>query len=162
MGVALVLVMATSGCGRLFLAFLPTVDDASSGELRGDWRGPDGAQVLLEPDGRAEVQDLGGENWDFDEGWRLSGTGTWKLIKGDKGTIGGAPAVQVVITQVTDRTQRTSDDPDERTVSPQEPLSEYTWEFGMERTDEGLQPYYLAGDPDVATLYQLERVAEER
>lgn len=59
---------------------------------------PDGAKVTLERNGRAEVRNLGGEDWDFDEGWGLSGTGTWQLIKGASGeTIGGATAVQISI-----------------------------------------------------------------
>ncbi|WP_405668771.1 hypothetical protein [Streptomyces sp. NBC_00055] len=159
MGTAVALVVATSGCGALFYPMLPTVHDASTSELTGDWKGPDGAQVSLDQGGRAEVRELGGEDSDFDDGWGLSGTGTWQLIEGGNGeTIGGAPAVQIVITKVTGQIQRAPRPIDEWTTTPQAPLSEYTWEFGMERTGKGLQPYYLAGDPDAPNLYHLERV----
>lgn len=158
LGPAMVLVVLTSGCGALFYPTLPTVRDASTSELAGDWTGPDGAKVILEGDGRAEVRNLGGEDWDFDEGWGLTGTGTWQLVKGGSGqTIGGAPAVQVSITNVTGQIQRPPRDIDEWTTEPFAPIAQYTWEFGMERTNEGLQPYYLAGDPDAPNLYHLER-----
>ncbi|MEV7526531.1 hypothetical protein [Streptomyces sp. NPDC091371] len=158
MGAAMVLVTLTSGCGALFYPTLPTVRDASTSELAGDWTGPDGAKVILEGDGRAEVTNLGGEDWDFDKGWGLSGTGTWQLVKGGSGeTIGGAPAVQISITNVTGQIQRSPRGIDEWTTEPLAPIAQYTWEFGMERTSEGLQPYYLAGDPDAPNLYHLKR-----
>ncbi|WP_406426887.1 hypothetical protein [Streptomyces sp. NBC_01589] len=59
---------------------------------------------------------------------------------------------------MTGQIQRTPRSIDEWTTTPQAALAEYTWEFGMERTAKGLQPYYLAGDPDAPNLYHLERV----
>ncbi|MGW1410870.1 hypothetical protein [Streptomyces sp. NBC_01224] len=158
MGPVMILVMVASGCGALFYPSLPTVHNVSARELAGDWSGPDGAEVALERDGRAVVRNLGGEDWDFDEGWGLSGTGTWQLIKGASGeTIGGAPAVQISITNVTGQIQRPPRDIDEWTTTPHTPIGRYTWKFGMERTKKGLQPYYLAGDPDAPNLYHLKR-----
>ncbi|MCX4718714.1 hypothetical protein OG818_23465 [Streptomyces virginiae] len=147
--------MVASGCAY---PTLPTVHDASTSELAGDWTGLDGAKVTLESNGRAEVTNLGGQDWDFDRGWGLSGTGTWKLIEGASGeTLMAAPAVQISITTVTGQIQRPARDMDEWTTAPHAPIGKYTWKFGMERTEKGLQPYYLAGDPDAPTLYHLKR-----
>ncbi|MER6443710.1 hypothetical protein [Streptomyces venezuelae] len=155
LGLVAALAMVASGCAY---PTLPTVHDASTSELAGNWTGLDGAKVTLESDGRAEVTNLGGQDFDFDSGWGLSGTGTWKLIEGTSGeTLMAAPAVQISITTVTRQIQRPPRDIDQWTTAPHAPIGEYTWKFGMERTKRGIQPYYLAGDPDAPTLYHLKR-----
>ncbi|MFI6645293.1 hypothetical protein [Streptomyces sp. NPDC050504] len=111
--------------------------------------------VVLEADGDAEVRQLRGEDWDFDDRWSMTGMGTWRLIESGSGeTIAAAPAVKVAITKVTRLENWPATDV---FGDPRTPLGEYTWKFGMDRTDEGLQPYYLAGDPDTAELYYLHR-----
>ncbi|MFI6645773.1 hypothetical protein [Streptomyces sp. NPDC050504] len=152
-GLCAAVVVTADGCG---LIPLPSVDDASPEELFGTWAGGGGSVVALEADGDAEARQLRGEEWSYDEGWAMTGTGTWRLIEGGDGqTLAGAPAVEVSVSKVT----RMKDWPAADALGhARSPLRGYTWRFGMDRTDEGLKPYYLAGDPDTAFLYYLHRM----
>ncbi|MEU3660345.1 hypothetical protein AB0E77_11360 [Streptomyces sp. NPDC032940] len=53
--------------------------DATVAEISGTWTCTEGTQVALHRDGRAVFRKLDGADFDFDDGWRLSGTGTWRL-----------------------------------------------------------------------------------
>lgn len=58
---------------------VPALHDTKRAEVSGSWIGYDRTNVVFRPDGKADIRLLDGQEWDFDDRWRLSGTGTWKL-----------------------------------------------------------------------------------
>ncbi|MFD7324819.1 hypothetical protein ACFV9D_27660 [Streptomyces sp. NPDC059875] len=53
--------------------------DATVAEAAGSWESVEGTRLILRQDGTALLQRLDGQDFDFDDGWRLSGTRTWEL-----------------------------------------------------------------------------------
>ncbi|MGV9276877.1 hypothetical protein [Streptomyces griseosporeus] len=131
---------------------VPAVHDARPTELPGTWLGYDHTTVTLTPDGKATISLLDGQEFDFDEGWRVSGTGTWKLTTHRTGWNDGQH-VKLTLTTRTESTTRP--EPTPRT-SPAP--STYTWTFELRRTEKkALQLYFFFGDPDSRSTYVLER-----
>ncbi|MFJ9697700.1 hypothetical protein [Kitasatospora sp. NPDC101183] len=126
--------------------------DAAATEAVGDWEGAEQTRLTLNQDGTALVQRLDGREYDFDKGWRLSGTGTWELTDRPSGQ-------NLVVTM----TARSAVDRREDVVPAQRgstaPLT-YTWRFDARR-DAGrkLELFFLFGDPDSGNLYLLTHAA---
>ncbi|MEV8453180.1 hypothetical protein AB0467_11920 [Streptomyces sp. NPDC052095] len=140
--------------------------DATSAELTGDWKCVEGTRVALRKDGTAVLEKLDGQDFDFDDGWRLSGRGTWRLADSSGG--------QTVRLRLTDRTRvdrrspETSTDTPDPTASnatasdpgtsgPEAP-STYSWSFYVDR-DKHDAPvlFFFYGDPDIGNTYVMER-----
>ncbi|MFJ6016761.1 hypothetical protein [Streptomyces sp. NPDC092952] len=140
--------------------------DATSAELAGNWKCVEGTRVALRQDGTAVVEKLDGHDFDFDDGWRLSGRGTWRLADSSGG--------QTVRLRLTDRTRvdrrppgtstgtpaptaPTSTAPDSGTSDTDAP-STYSWSFYVDR-DKRDAPvlFFFYGDPDIGNTYVMER-----
>lgn len=48
-------------------------------ELFGTWHGWEGSTLTLEPGAKAKTTKLDGQEFAFDDGWRMTGTGTWSV-----------------------------------------------------------------------------------
>ncbi|MFE3327797.1 hypothetical protein [Streptomyces sp. NPDC059176] len=93
------LVVGTASCVDNRNAPPPPPVTATSVDLYGTWKGWAGSTLTLRPNGVAEVADLDGQEFRFDDGWRMTGTGSWKLsepgsYKGGN-TVGGGSVVHV-------------------------------------------------------------------
>ncbi|MFJ1709891.1 hypothetical protein [Kitasatospora sp. NPDC088346] len=104
--------------------------------------------MTLNQDGTALVERLDGVEFDFDDGWRLSGTGKWELTDRASG--------QNVLVTMTTRTgvdAREVSPPAQKSVAA--PLT-YTWRFHVRRDARGsLELFFLFDDPDIGNLYLL-------
>ncbi|QKW06552.1 hypothetical protein HUT18_09190 [Streptomyces sp. NA04227] len=150
-------VPAMQGCNPHQYDSVPSVTDVRSSELTGTWRGLDGTRVVLKADGTAEVARLDGQEFDFDEGWRLSGTGTWRLTDRPSGW-GDGQHVSLKVTRRTAAETREPEDGEPRASQDGEPAPKaYTWTLEMERGEKGLRLFFLFGDPDSRSYYVLQR-----
>ncbi|MFI1440542.1 hypothetical protein [Streptomyces fructofermentans] len=158
---ACVLLAALAGCTPHMYDEVPAVQDAKRSEVSGTWIGAERTNVVLRPDGKADIRLLDGQEWDFDERWRLSGTGTWQLTDEPAGWNDGRH-VRLTLTSRTSVAQRVPD-PDEpvapMTEEPETPTT-YTWTFELRRDrTKALGLYFFFGDPDSRSTYALEREA---
>ncbi|MFI6645422.1 hypothetical protein [Streptomyces sp. NPDC050504] len=106
--------------------------------------------MVLREDGTALIEKLDGKCFDFEDGWRLSGTGTWQLTDDDG---------QVVRLALTTRTRvvRRLPAPVASPSTP-EPPSTYSWFFYADRDQhDGLVLFFMYGDPDIGNTYVLTR-----
>ncbi|MGK5449628.1 hypothetical protein [Streptomyces radiopugnans] len=158
LAVAAVVVLASCGCNPRQYDSVPAVTGVAERDVAGVWRGVNRTEVTFQPDGKAAVTRLDGREFDFDEGWRLAGTGTWELA-GPDDPVGWGEGQHVVldVPARSDWEAREEADfpvsPDSREPAPQS----YTWVFELERTDRGLRLYFFFGDPDSRSRYYLER-----
>ncbi|MFD9657306.1 hypothetical protein [Streptomyces mirabilis] len=156
---ACLLALALAGCNPRMYDEVPALHDAKRAEVSGSWLGYDRTNVVFWPDGKADIRLLDGQEWDFDDRWRLSGTGTWKLTDRRTGWNDGQH-VQLTLASRTAVATRTPE-PNEPLASPangpQTPKT-YTWTFELRRDDkEALKLYFFFGDPDSRSTYVLQR-----
>lgn len=157
--VAVTLSMLTlQGCNPHQYDSVPSVSHAKRSEIVGVWRCVDGTEVDLRPDGTAVVAHLDGQEFDFDEGWRMSGTGTWELLDEQAGW-GDGQHVSVRVTQRTSWEERHDTEPGRRVPEDAGELAPktYTWTLEMERGEKGLLLFFLFSDPDSRSYYYLEK-----
>ncbi|MFJ4849542.1 MULTISPECIES: hypothetical protein [unclassified Streptomyces] len=130
------------------------VHDTTAAEIAGAWENVEGTRMVLRKDGVARVEKLDGQDFDFEEGWRLSGTGTWQLKDRDSG--------QVVRLALTARTRVDSRSPSTSADSSDpEPPSTYTWSFFVDRDQhDDVQLFFFYGDPDIGNMYMMARDSE--
>lgn len=147
------------GCNPHMYDEVPALRDAKRTDIAGSWLCVDHTEVTLRPDGKAVIHLLDGQEFDFDDRWRLSGTGTWELTDEHMGWNDG----QHVRVALTSRTASATRAPD-----PAEPFGEsaerdpapefYTWTFELRRENrEELELYFFFGDPDSRSTYVLTR-----
>ncbi|MGW1508370.1 hypothetical protein [Streptomyces sp. NPDC002394] len=107
--------------------------------------------MVLGKDGTALLEKLDGQDFDFEDGWRLSGTGTWQLTDDDGG--------QVVRLALTARTRLESRSPARATdASTPEPPSIDSWSFCVDRDQhDELKLFFFYGDPDIGNTYVMKR-----
>ncbi|GAA2092411.1 hypothetical protein GCM10009759_18110 [Kitasatospora saccharophila] len=130
----------------------------TTAEAAGDWVGADGTRLAPQEDGTARIEHLDGKDYDFDEGWRLSGTGSWELDDRKSGQ-------QLVL----DLTARTSTDTRPApTASPRVTLpsparpgptgAPYRWRFELDHDEQQrLVLFFSFGDPDAGNMNVLQR-----
>ena len=53
----------------------------TAAEIAGTWHGWQGSSLTLGAGAKAAAVRLDGQEFDFDDGWRMTGTGTWTLLK---------------------------------------------------------------------------------
>ncbi len=126
----------------------PAPEPVKSGELTGDWKGWRGSALELVSGGRATVTKLDGQSWDFDDGWRMTGKGTWRHEQ-------NILVVSVKANDVAER-PRSADDPGVPLPSPnpEEFPKEYRWQFKARHGEKGrLEIYFFTGDPDTRDAY---------
>lgn len=125
--------------------------DATPAEVAGVWENIEGTRVALREDGTARIERLDGQDFDFDDGWRLSGTGTWQLTEDDDG--------QKVRLALTARTRAESRFPLPANEPPApEPPSTYSWHLYVDRDQhDELKLFFFYGDPDNGNTYAMTR-----
>ncbi|WP_329116504.1 hypothetical protein [Streptomyces sp. NBC_01465] len=157
---ALAALTALTGCNPHMYDTAPAVHDATSAELVGTWSCAEGTELTLRQDGSASMALLDGQEFDFDAGWRLSGTGTWRLTSETAGWSGGQHLILTLKTR-TGSAQRPDDPTSETPLTDREPAPEtYIWTFELRRTEQhALQPYFYFGDPDSRSTYVLTKKA---
>ncbi|MGW3661127.1 hypothetical protein ACWD6R_38270 [Streptomyces sp. NPDC005151] len=147
------------GCNPHMYDEVPAVHDAKRAEIVGSWLCSDGTEVTLRPDGKAVIRLLDGEEFDFDDGWRLSGTGAWERTDERTGWNDGQH-VRLTLTSRTASATR-APDPGERldALGEHAPAPEtYTWTFELQRDNrEQLMLYFFFGDPDSRSAYVLKK-----
>ncbi|KAF3469416.1 hypothetical protein GL259_01235 [Streptomyces sp. Tu 3180] len=125
--------------------------DATPAEVAGGWENVEGVRVAFREDGTALLERLDGQDFDFEDGWRLSGTGTWQLTDAD-----GGQKVRLALTartQVESRFPLTANDP----LAP-EPPTTYSRYFYVDRDQhDELKLFFFYGDPDVGNAYVMTR-----
>jgi hypothetical protein len=156
---ALLALLALTACNPHMYDEVPALHDVKRDEVTGAWNGYDRTRVVFRPDGTADIRLLDGREWDFDEGWRLSGTGRWQLTDRRTGWNDGRH-VRLTLTSRTAVTTRPQT-PEEFRPSPEDLApapAAYTWTFELRRDDtEALELYFFFGDPDSRSTYVLER-----
>ncbi|QKW18593.1 hypothetical protein HUT16_05520 [Kitasatospora sp. NA04385] len=126
----------------------------TTAEAVGEWVGADDTRLTLREDGTALIEHLDGLEFDFDEGWRLSGTGAWQFDDRESGQ-------QLVL----DLTTQTSSDtrPGATTAptgSPGPSRRSYRWRFELKRDRaKKLVLFFFYGDPDSGNTNVLARPA---
>ncbi|MFC8535436.1 hypothetical protein ACFUJY_15960 [Streptomyces sp. NPDC057249] len=135
------------------------VHDATAAEVAGDWTNVKGTRVELHEDGTASLTKLDGHDFDYDEGWRLSGTGDWRLADTDGGQV-----VRLALKAPTRVDRR----PSEATGTPlpsadTQPPSTYNWSLYVDRSEHKheLKLFFFFGDPDIGNTYVLTRTAQK-
>ncbi|MGW4549273.1 hypothetical protein ACWEN4_23310 [Streptomyces violaceorubidus] len=148
----MVVLAALTACAGPFQYYDGTgIHDATAAEVAGGWENVEGTRVVLRKDGSALLEKLDGQDFDFEDGWRLSGTGTWQLSDDDGG--------QVVRLALTARTEVESRSPATVTdTSTSESPSTYTWFFYVDRDQhDELKLFFFYGDPDIGNTYVMTR-----
>ncbi|WP_254076330.1 hypothetical protein [Streptomyces sp. P3] len=129
------------------------IHDATTTEVAGGWENVEGTHVVLRRDGTALFEKLDGQDFDFDDGWRLSGPGTWQLTDG-----GGGQVVRLALTARTGVESRSS--ATATGTSAPEPPSTYAWSFYVDRDQhDELKLFFFYGDPDIGNTYVMTREA---
>ncbi|WP_109000023.1 hypothetical protein [Streptomyces rishiriensis] len=151
-GGLMVVLAALTACAGPYQYYEGTgVHDATTTEVAGGWENVEGTRVVLRKDRTALFEKLDGQDFDFEDGWRLSGTGTWQLTDGGGG--------QVVRLALTARTRVESRSPATATgTSPPEPPPTYAWSFYVDRDQhDELKLFFFYGDPDIGNTYVMTR-----
>lgn len=152
LGALITVLAALTACSGPYQYYEGTgFHDATAAEVAGGWENVEGTRVVLRKDGTALLEKLDGHDFDFEDGWRLSGTGTWQLTDEDGG--------QVVRLTLTTRTRVESRFPAPMAdPSTPEPPSTYSWFFYVDRDQhDGLVLFFMYGDPDIGNMYVMTR-----
>ncbi|MFF8867556.1 hypothetical protein ACF08B_36550 [Streptomyces sp. NPDC015139] len=152
LGGLMVFLAALTACAGPYQYYEGTgVHDATTTEVAGGWENVEGTRVVLRKDGTALVEKLDGQDFDFEDGWRLSGTGTWQLTDG-----GGGQVVRLALksrTRVESRSSATATG-----ASVPEPPPTYAWSFYVDRDQrDELRLFFFYGDPDIGNTYVMTR-----
>ncbi|WP_338672008.1 hypothetical protein V1460_03305 [Streptomyces sp. SCSIO 30461] len=152
LGGLMVVLAALTACAGPYQYYGGTgIHDTTAAEVAGGWENVEGTRVVLRKDGTALFEKLDGQDFDFEDGWRLSGTGTWQLADDD-----GGQAVRLALTartRVESRSPTTATD-----TSASEPPSTYAWSFYVDRDQhDELRLFFFYGDPDIGNAYVMTR-----
>ncbi len=147
-----------TACGGPYQYYGGTgIHDATAAEVAGDWENVEGTHVELREDGTAVLEKLDGEDFDFEDGWRLSGTGAWQLDDRKDGQV-----VRLALTART-RVESRSDATTAASTATPEPPSTYTWSFHVDRDEhDEVELFFFYGDPDIGNAYVMTREAPSR
>ncbi|MGW6705714.1 hypothetical protein ACWGDE_12610 [Streptomyces sp. NPDC054956] len=151
--VAALLTMA--GCNPMTYDPVPAVFDARAAEIVGTWRCVEGTEVVFRADGTASVTLLDGQERDYDGGWRVSGSATWKLTGAQPAGWKFGQHVRLDLPARSGSAVRA--DVRHETDPPPAPQS-YRWTFELRRDErQRLELYFFYGDPGSRSPYVLER-----
>lgn len=135
------------------------VHDATAAQVAGRWANVEGTRVELRGDGTAVLRKLDGQDFDYDEGWRLSGTGTWRLADTDGGQV-----VRLALKTSTRVDERAQEPADALVASEDtQPPTTYDWSLYVDRSkrEHELKLFFFYGDPDIGNTYVLTRTAKK-
>lgn len=154
LGALIVVLAVLTACAGPYQYYEGTgVHDATAAEVAGGWENVEGTRVVLHKDGTALFEKLDGQDFDFEDGWRLSGTGTWQLTDDDGGQV-----VRLALTARTRVESRGRSPTTATDTSAPEPPSTYSWSFYVDRNQrDELKLFFFYGDPDVGNTYVMAR-----
>ncbi|MER7491309.1 hypothetical protein ABT033_01430 [Streptomyces pharetrae] len=142
----------TSGCTPYGLYSGTGVHDATVAQITGTWQCVEGTRVTLRRDGTALFAKLDGAGFDFMDGWRLSGTGTWRVTDTDDGQ-----EIDLALTLRTGLDYRAHHEHEGDELA-QTPPTIYAWDLYVDRDDDkDLRLFFFYGDPDGGNRYVLSR-----
>lgn len=124
------------------------VHGVTATEIAGGWANVEGTRVELHQDGTALLRKLDGQDFDYDEGWRLSGAGAWRLADTEGGQV-----VRLVLKAPTRVDKRASE------ADGNQPPSAYNWSLYVDRSKRKheLKLFFFYGEPDIGNTYVLTR-----
>lgn len=150
---------------------LPASQRLTAGEIEGVWEGSGGARVILEREGRAAVERLGGQEFQFDEEPRITGNGKWEMINSGeyKGgmSVGGGTLIKLTI-RPDGGIANSGSQGGGYGEAPRQPSGsalssgKVTWILSSAGAVGSPFLYYLAGDPDVRDRYVLRKTERSR
>ncbi|MFJ5678190.1 hypothetical protein [Streptomyces sp. NPDC093097] len=151
-GSLIVVLAALTACAGPYQYYEGTgIHDTTAAEVAGGWENVEGTRVVLRKGGTALFEKLDGQDFDFEDGWRLSGTGTWQLADDDGGQV--VRLALAARTRVESRSSVTATD-----ASTPEPPSTYAWSFYVDRDQHNeLKLFFFYGDPDIGKTYVMRR-----
>ncbi|MGW2614123.1 hypothetical protein [Streptomyces sp. NPDC001500] len=128
----------------------PGLHGVTAAEVAGSWRCVEGTALTLRPDGSAAFRQLDGQEFDFDDAWRVTGSGTWRLTDGS-----GGQRVRLSMTARAGASTRA--DAPAPTAPPDVPPA-YEWRFWVDRdAHDELVLFFFYGDPDAGNTYLMTR-----
>jgi len=134
----------------------------SAAAVTGDWEGWLGSRISLRSGGRAEVTLLDGQEWGFDDGWRMTGSGRWRIEKATGDDADGRRRDEIHMTITAESFVMRRESPPMPDQDPfAKPPKTYEWVIDVAKKDGELNLYFLTGDPDVRDYYVL-RPSRER
>ncbi|MEI7033622.1 hypothetical protein [Streptomyces pratensis] len=171
--IAMALAAAGTSCVDSRSAPPPPPVPVEAADLRGTWEGWAGSTLTLRRGGAAEVANLDGQEFRFDDEWRMTGAGSWSLIKPGRysggNTVGSGYVVRVAVTRsaeggegAAERTGAPSPSPlpTEAAARTSPPPQAASWDLGVTENKAGeLTLYFLTSDPDVRDTYRLTKKA---
>ncbi|MFI1222683.1 MULTISPECIES: hypothetical protein [unclassified Streptomyces] len=116
--------------------------------------------------------DLDGQEFRFDDGWRMTGSGTWSLSEPGShqggNTVGDGSVVHVVVKPSVDGIGNDAEETESPSSVPSDPASaatrtapppeEAAWDLSVIKNKSGkLEFFFLTSDPDVRDKYYLSR-----
>ncbi|MEU8624310.1 hypothetical protein [Streptomyces sp. NPDC048669] len=148
----------------------PPPVEVAAADLYGTWTGWKGSSLTLKPESRAVVGKLDGQEFEFDDSWRMSGPGSWRLLNPGAyrggNTVGNGSVIQLRASPDAGARKGNSAtespvaeaelDPDDAASRTQPPPEKAVWYIGVTRGKKGeLQLFFLTSDPDVRDTYYL-------
>ncbi|WP_240138186.1 hypothetical protein [Streptomyces sp. MUM 178J] len=138
-------------------------------DLHGTWEGWAGSLLTLRQGGTAEVLNLDGQEFRFDDEWRMTGSGSWSLSEPGRykggNTVGSGYVVHVDVsrrsaedTAVGAQAPSPSPLPTEAAARTSPPPEKASWDLGVTKNKAGeLTLFFLTSDPDVRDAYYLSK-----
>ncbi|MEV6393732.1 hypothetical protein AB0M39_02945 [Streptomyces sp. NPDC051907] len=146
----------------------PSPATVKASEVMGEWHGWGGSSVRILADGVVEVTLLDGQEFRFDDGWRMTARGKWQLYGPGEyrggNTAGNGSVVQLRVkpSEAPGKSQPsstgTSEVGAEAVARTADPPAEAVWSLGVIRDrDDKLALFFLTSDPDARDYYYLSR-----
>ncbi len=149
-------------------------------DVYGTWRGWEGSSLTLRPHAKASTVKLDGQEFDFDDAWRMTGRGTWRLQKPGTyrggNTVGNGSVIHLEVSTAdgpegsptaagtTSPTPVAPGTPDATVAATrtEPPPTRSTWDLGVTKGKKGeLLLFFLTSDPDVRDTYYLTKAGNE-
>ncbi|MFI7300293.1 hypothetical protein [Streptomyces sp. NPDC050121] len=150
----------------------PPPVNVTAQDLYGKWIGWEGSSLTLAPDAKASTVKLDGQEFNFDDAWRMTGTGTWSVLKSGTyqggNTVGAGSVIHLEVRPgATARASAShspsaSPNPTVAASRTEPPPDRATWDIGVTRGKKGeILLVFLTSDPDVRDTYYLTKGGTE-
>ncbi|MEW2067439.1 hypothetical protein [Streptomyces sp. NPDC007346] len=114
--------------------------------------------MRLDDGGTATVMNLDGQDWSFDENWRMSGKGTWKLLgSGEyRGPRLASDGQTVRLDVKSGKTPSRTNDPAAEGREATPPAESY-WIISIAAEKSQAKLYFFTGDPDARSTLEFSK-----
>ncbi|GAA3996755.1 hypothetical protein OG252_35625 [Streptomyces sp. NBC_01352] len=172
--------LALSSCVDSRMEPPPPSVKVTAQDVYGTWRGWEGSSLTLRPEAEASTVKLDGQEFDFDDAWRMTGTGTWRLQRPGTyrggNTVGDGSVIHLEVNTAdgaegsrtsagtTSQAPLASGTPNARVAASrtEPPPARSTWDLGVTKGKQGeLLLFFLTSDPDVRDTYYLTKDGTE-